>query len=469
MIELDFLRKVHAGIDEKAHIAITRNWNPSNEFVIFPEKNYFYDRLFKDDEFYEQINQIIGDETEDSYFSINSFRHRKKDSDHVWHLNAVALDFDFYKMKEYENYTAEKMYEHIKDKLPFKPTAVIDSGRGMYIIYAFKHCSKHMTNVYQSIYKTFYKKFEKYGMDPRAMNITQIIRIPGSFNSNALAPVRVIELNDTDYTIKDFYCIFPYTQEEVSEHKKYKYKNEKKLQSSFYDADEGVNERRKVIALELFDDFKTLIKLRNENGIKDGYRETLIYLVRRRCRWYGASVDEELKHAEEINQLFLEPLDQKELLFTCKPAGKTKVPGINWMIRNLGEKGIQYSEQICLKRIKSKSIKDVLYQRRKRKNKLLNITPTERRKLERCTRVAKLKNQGLKNKHIADILGVNKSTITRDLKYIRDNSWRFKKKLKEAMKEFKANINQDIFIRHTRYDDQKVLLEWLELSEEMLN
>ena len=470
-INQQFLKKIHEGIDSKSHIAITKNWDPSNDFMVFPDKSYFYDQLFEDEAFYTYAESVIDREEDDVYFSINSFRGRKKVEEDVWHLNAFALDFDYYKIKEYENYTAEEMYEILKNKLPVMPTAAVDSGRGLYIIYTFKHCPRQMLRTYKSLYKTFFKLLDGYGMDPRAMNVTQIIRLPGTYNSKSKTEVKVLELNDTNYKIKDFYELFPYTRDEVREYRENKI--EKRNQQSIYeyvdDEHTKFSSARKRVALEFFEDFERLIKLRNERNIREGYRETLIYLVRRYCRWYGANYDEEMSRANKYNNMFLEPLDEKEFLYCTKPAGNTKKPGIKWMIQKLGVDGITHEEQQQLKKIKSKNLKDKLYQKSKRKIKLLNITHKQQQVLERRTRVIALKREGKRNKHIADVLGIDKSTVTRDLQYISKNAWQFKKKLKAVMDELTSKLNTSIFRRHTRYKEQKQLLEWLKISEVMLN
>ena len=36
-----------------------------------------------------------------------------------------------------------------------------------------------MTKLYESIMKFFFDQFDKYGMDPLAQLVTQVIRIPG--------------------------------------------------------------------------------------------------------------------------------------------------------------------------------------------------------------------------------------------------------------------------------------------------
>ena len=470
-INYQFLKKIHEGIDEKSNVAITKYWDPSNDYMIFPDETYFYDQLFSEQAFFNEVEKIINREENDAYFSINSFRGRRKLEEDVWHLNAFVLDFDFYKIKTYENYNAKQMYEVIKDMLPIIPTAAVDSGRGLYIVYAFKHCPRQMVRTYKSIYKTFLKLLEGYGMDPRAMNVTQIIRLPGTYNSKSKTEVEVLELNDTNYKINEFYKIFPYTQDEVREYRERKI--EKKSQQSIYDyvADEQTkfSSSRKRVALEFFEDFERLIKMRNESNVREGYRETLIYLVRRYCKWYGADSDEEMNMANKYNDMFMEPLEEKEFLYCTKPAGNKKKPGIKWMIQKLGVDGITHEEQQTLKKIKSKNLKDKQYQRNKRKIKLLNLTYKQQQIMERRTRVIALKREGKRNKHIADVLGLDKSTVTRDLQYIGKNSWQFKRKLKEIMDELTSKLDTSIFRRHTRYEEQKRLLEWLKISEVMLN
>ena len=66
------------------------------------------------------------------------------------------------------DWEAERFYKKkIQNKLPFPPTAVLDSGRGLYVIYAFRHCSYHMESLYRAIMKAFYIRFKELCIDDR--------------------------------------------------------------------------------------------------------------------------------------------------------------------------------------------------------------------------------------------------------------------------------------------------------------
>ncbi|MDH6367850.1 MULTISPECIES: hypothetical protein [unclassified Breznakia] len=476
---LKFLTKIHADADYKCKIALTKSWDIESYYqkIMYDlERNRFYDRLMNIDTFLGYAESIIDANEEDVYFSINSFRHRKKEAEHVWHLNAIVLDFDYYKIEEFKDLNAMDMYEKVlKEKLPHQPTAVIDSGRGLYIVYAFKNCPRRLTKTYKAIYKEFLSRFETYGMDPKAMNVTQIIRLPGSFNSKSMSTVQILEFNDTDYTISSFFDMFKYKHSDVITYKEKL--AEKRNRSKANKVAKGVyqltlndemrrNKNREKKSQEFFNDFRELIRIRNKNNVHEGYREYILYLARCRVKHHKGSIDEELEIAHELNELFLTPLEEKEVIVTSEPRGFKKCPSIETMIKNLE---ITDEEQMHLKVLRSKSKKDIAYQKRKRIHILTNMSKAQMKQLERRTRVAKLKNEGKRNVEIANILSINKSTVTRDLKYINENAWRFKKKLQEAMKELQACINTNSKIRHVRFDEQKRLSEWLKLSEELLN
>lgn len=464
MRELDFLRKIHEGVDEKSHIAITRDWSDEDPDAKYKDR-LFYDQLYKADGFLKAAERIIKDSCEDSYFSINSFRRSEKQTCRCWHLNAFVLDFDFYKIEKYKNMSAQEMYErYLKEVLPLNPTAVVDSGRGLYILYCFKHAPKGMIPTYKAIYKTFYHKFKKYGMDQNAMNVTQIIRLPGSFNSKAFKEVEILEFNDTNYTLSDFFNLFKYTQEQVK-----KYKSDKKTSKENKElSHEQILKRYKFRdeqSEQIILDLKKLIEIRNSSGKVDGYREVLIYIARKRMRWKDSSLQDELNIAHELNNMFANPLPDKEVERNCKPYGMTRCCSIKTIITKLN---ITATEQMSMKILKKKSMKDSERAKRKRLLTLLNLTEKQRVILERRTRVAELKNEGKRNSQIAMILTVDKSTITRDLQYIKNHAWKFKKKLKEAMHELDSKINTDYFERFTRYDEQEKLLEWLKISQVLL-
>lgn len=489
--DMGLVTKIHTGGDQSCYAAILTNWKSSSmpigerAFELYaaalPEeeiakslgisedettkilqeyrgrylvekKSEFYDRLYPIDEFLKACQDLQGET--DVFFSLNSFYRKKKLASEVRHINAFCLDFDFYKLKRYETYEPAAFYEVIRRHLELTPTAVVDSGRGLYVIYAFRHCSYHCDCLYHSVMKHFLKKFEKYGMDPCALNTTQVIRLPGTINSRTGRIVQVLELNDTEYTLQQLAKQLPWSKEQVSVHKKEGKKKRKKV-------DWDLSKRRPYFD-GYFKDFKTLIRLRNMNHQYEGYRETLLWIAREKATWLGYTIDESVQLANKLNEQFHHPLTALQVEKQCRPSSNRAACNIDTIIDRLQ---ITAEEQQHMKVLKRKSLKKAAYAKRKRKILLLNRTEKQQKVLERRTRVCELKNvQHLSNARIAQILGVHRSTITKDLKYIQTHPSQFIRKLKDYMDAVEAALTSEEFRRRTIYQTQQRLSKWLKIA-----
>ena len=489
--DMGLVTKIHTGGDQSCYAAILTNWKSSSmpigerAFELYaaalPEeeiakslgisedettkilqeyrgrylvekKSEFYDRLYPIDEFLKACQDLQGET--DVFFSLNSFYRKKKLASEVRHINAFCLDFDFYKLKRYETYEPAAFYEVIRRHLELTPTAVVDSGRGLYVIYAFRHCSYHCDCLYHSVMKHFLKKFEKYGMDPCALNTTQVIRLPGTINSRTGRIVQVLELNDTEYTLQQLAKQLPWSKEQVSVHKKEGKKKRKKV-------DWDLSKRRPYFD-GYFKDFKTLIRLRNMNHQYEGYRETLLWIAREKATWLGYTIDESVQLANKLNEQFHHPLTALQVEKQCRPSSNRAACNIDTIIDRLQ---ITAEEQQHMKVLKRKSLKKAAYAKRKRKILLLNRTEKQQKVLERRTRVCELKNvQHLSNARIAQILGVHRSTITKDLKYIQTHPSQFIRKLKDHMDAVEAALTSEEFRRRTIYRTQQRLSKWLKIA-----
>ena len=437
-----------------------------NEYMYRYDVKYIdcmYDRLFPMSDFLKQCDELKGEK--DIYFTLNSFYRLRKKSEDVRHINAFVLDFDYYKIKKYQEMNAYEFYrKKIKKKLDFEPTAVVDSGRGLYVIYAFDNCSYHMENLYKSIMKHYIKKFKNYGADPKATNITQVIRLPGSINGRVNKEVKVLEIRDTQYKIQDFATLLPYTKKEVKEfsiEKVKKKRKRKKIDPSKLDLS-----KRKPYFNDFYEDLKKLILLRNKNQVK-GYREELLFILREKACWSGYTIAESIELAKELNKVFRRPLSDVEVEERCRPSGNRMPCSYEKIIEKLD---ISIDEQLHMKVLRNQALKKSSYAKKKRKHPLLNRTEKEQSVLERRTRVCELKNkEHLSNSEIAKVLEVNKSTITRDLKYIQSNPAQFIQKLKSYMDEMHEFIKTEYFAKKTLYERQKQLLKWLEIGNTALD
>ena len=72
-------------------------------------------------------------------------------------------------------------------------------------------------------------------------------------------------------------------------------------------------------------------------------------------------------------------------------------------------------------------------------------------------------------KQIAEILGISKSQVTRDLQYIKLHGYEFIQKLKDYMGRIEDAKETDYFRRKLVFDRQKQLLEWLKIARRALD
>ena len=458
---LQFLRDVHNGADDSCYTAILRNWNDEMDPLYVKYMNdgeyKMYDKLYSIDRFLNKAKRLIQEEAEETYFSLNSFWRKNKATNDVRHLNGFILDYDFYKKRSYKKLSPIEMYEqHIKETLPMIPTYVVDSGRGLYVIYLFAHASIKLIKLYRAIYKQLYYLQNRFGMDAKAMNITQVIRIPGTWNAAAEKEVGILEHNETDYKIFDFCPLLNFSKQQVDA-----YKRERKSLYKKDKEDKKPNHDKRKASTKLFlKDLEKIIIYKNKQGIKKGYREYLIYLAQERMLWSGYSEEKTLKKSHQLNQMFLNPLFDSEVERRCKPSQIWwNCTSIEKVISGL-EIDTKLQQQLCY--LQERRIKDLKKKRISNKHPLLNRSKKEVDMLIRRTHVCKLKKEGKSNTEIANILTENKSTITHDLKYIQQNKHEFRKVLAETIESIVAILSDNKKIRSIIYDEQKRLREWLE-------
>ena len=500
---LELIKKIHAGADDTCYSSILTTWEEKSRYERLEElmsllckgmdmqtavnqlhitpagakallkdcehirmdkgKRCMYDHMLQTSIFLDQCEEMICAQAEDVYYSLNSFYKPKKAGSNVRHINAMVLDFDYYKDDRFMDWEAERFYKKkIKDKLPFPPTAVMDSGRGLYVIYAFQHCSYHMEGLYRAIMKAFYIRFEELCIDAGAMLITQVIRLPGTINSKSGRQVRILQYEDTDYRIQDFIEMLPWSVMEVKQHRLKKEKKKKPEKEVKKDIS-----ARKPYFKDFYEDMRKLIILRNHNGQYEGYREMLLYLVRERAVWSGYTIKESVDLAMELNKEMHQPLSEKEVETVCRPSPGRHKCSIAKIIEKLN---IVVVEQKRLRVLKRKWLKKSEYAKRKRKNTLTNLTPKQQEILERRTRVCELKNvHHLKNKDIADILAVDRSLVTRDLQHIKQNPSRFKILLKDYMDRLKERRETDDYRLRLTYQRQQQLEKWMGYAQTALD
>jgi len=140
------------------------------------------------------------DDIKDVYTSMNTFYTRERKVDSVKRLNALYVDIDCYKMGLSKEAVLYGLNEEFFGQVIPVPTFVIDSGRGIYLIWKIsedRNALPRWTNVQR--YMT--NACKPFGADPACTDAARILRVPFSINSKSGTPVNIMQFNDVTYTL----------------------------------------------------------------------------------------------------------------------------------------------------------------------------------------------------------------------------------------------------------------------------
>ena len=159
---------------------------------------------------YNMANRFRWRGEKDCYISQNSFRSPFSNEDpgsgrkvsNLQRLNALYVDIDCYKQgltpEQVLYFLEEDCFDHT---IPL-PTFVIDSGRGMYLIWKVDEDGKALTR-WQSVENYLISQCTEYGADPQASDAARILRVPGTINSKSGKPVRIMRFNNVSYSLRE--------------------------------------------------------------------------------------------------------------------------------------------------------------------------------------------------------------------------------------------------------------------------
>ena len=140
---------------------------------------------------------------------------------YVKRLNAFYVDIDCYKVGLSKNEVLFRLEdEYIGKKIPV-PTFVIDSGRGLYLIWKLRDEDKNALPRWERVEQYLTDTLEELGADQACTDAARILRVPFSYNSKSESNVSILEFNDLTYSIYDISTEYGVTP------KKYTVKNRK--------------------------------------------------------------------------------------------------------------------------------------------------------------------------------------------------------------------------------------------------
>ena len=363
---------------------------------------------------YKDLIELKFDE-DNVYITLNTFYKTYRRIECIKELNALFIDLDIYKT----GFTKEQILmnlneNYFKQSMPI-PNFIIDSGRGLYLIWLIKKVPSMALPLWKAVEEYFYKTLKEFGADRQALDATRILRVPGSFNSKTHTEVKIIDNYDYLYELREIQSEY---MPELSEKAPVRRGRPKKVKYIFRE--------RSLYYARIMDIIK-LCELR-EYDLK-GHRELILFLYRYYLCYFTEDVEKALYDTLELNSMFKQPLAEKEVTRATKSAETVfKKENKDYKYKNetlINLLEISDEEQKEMRTI----IDDEEYKRRKRlrnnkayENKLKKEGKlTEKEKIsQRRKKIKDLLDKGLMRKDICLTLDISIKTYKRDVKFLKE-------------------------------------------------
>lgn len=231
--------------------------------------------------------------------------------DRIFAMHAIAFDFDSHqKEREASLPAVEKAVEAVKKTLrryDVEPAAVVFSGRGFHVYIAIESLGANLEgtrSLYRKTCRAIADELEKaktgsFRLDRATVgDATRLLRVPGTRNTTAHAYCRLLECVHTRrYSAAELLARFRGEKAEV--------KTEKKERLA--------RGKERFIAQAAIDDIRRTIAARK--GELTGSRNVFLMVLSAYGVWMYSEEDA-LALVMETNQMFSEPLSEKEVLKT---------------------------------------------------------------------------------------------------------------------------------------------------------
>lgn len=402
---LAIVEELDIDLDEcKKHLGILHK--DSKGYITIASKDPMYKQWhYKSNEILENPELILN--KINSYVSQNTFYKPQRRIENIKELRAIYIDIDCHKThysKEAVQYFLEKdLYGH---KIP-RPNFLIDSGRGLYYVLLIEPVPSMAMPLWYAVQRYIYNVLKEYGADANALDPTRVLRVVGTVNSKSNSFVEILDMHNYEYTLREIQHEY---LPEISENREKKKGRPKKIVSLF--TEYSLYHARIL-------DITKICELRDYD-VK-GHRELILFLYRYFTCCFTQDSDEALQKALELNNMFKDPLPEREVITDTKSAEKAyidkKYKYTNAKLIKILD--ITLEEQQHLKTIisgKEKYRRSAEEQKAKKKASRRNengLTKKQQELEDLKIKINELKNKGNSVREIAKILGISKSKAGR--------------------------------------------------------
>lgn len=400
-INSDYIYKIHSN---------SKGWITKSEISSHTYKQWHY-------KYIELCDLDLSGEN--IYITLNTFFTTYRRIEYIKELNALYIDLDYYKTGFSKDQIIMNLEENYFNKSIPIPNFVIDSGRGLYLIWIINAVPNKALPLWKAVQEYFYNELKCLGADRQALDATRILRVPGSINSKTKSVVNILDEYDYIYELREIQNEF------LKELKPYEKKKGRPSKINFIF-------RERSLYYSRIQDIIKLCEIR-EYDLK-GHREIILFLYRYWLCVFTEDIKKAVDDVLELNSMFRQPLREIEVKRATMSAEKCFIDKNkeyrykNETLINILE--ITEVEQTYMTTIISKDeykrrkkIRDKEYQHNRYKEKLKangQLSKAEQLKEVR-KKIKSLREKGLKNKDICIELDLAESTLKRHITYMKKN------------------------------------------------
>lgn len=395
--------------------------------------NKFIQYHYRPQELAEKLTKWLG---EDVFFSQNTFYKPSRQITNIRQLKSLYVDLDFYLFNYNPNWILGKLeFDYFGQTIP-EPNIIIFSGQGMVLIWLIEPVPYKALPLWQAVQNHFLEQLKDLGGDSKAVDAARVFRIAGSVNSKNGAEVTAQYRHKERYVLRTLqYEYLPELEVEPRTDKPKKRGRKKKVQQLF-------NVFRLHHARLL--DLEKLVELRNYDVV--GYRETICFLYRYWLCCFLDDPEEALKQTLTFNLQFNDPLPLQEVERATRSAEKAyharNNDEANRIAREKGYPGAGYNisnkkliEWLDITEDEQRHLSTIIDANEKRRRKRIANAEKRRemgvksreeylkeqhnKKQDNLLKVEEMLKQGLKQKEIAEKLGVSKGWVSRLVKELK--------------------------------------------------
>ena len=366
-------------------------------------------------------NYIVQQDDIDCYYTPNTVYKPHRTAENARHINAFYVDLDFYKYALSFEETLEAIEFLVRTERLLEPTFIVHSGQGMYLFWQIESVPakyKQVLKLFGHIQTFLIDTLKELGADPQVKDVVRVLRVPTSINTKTGQTVRILNYSEKFYTMR---CLQQFMNEalmiDLNAPKKPSQKRKKtgkvKYLYNYF-----------TLAVARASDLKTLCKLRDYDI--DGYRNAFIHVYAYQMFLVHNNYHVARNFIMEFNEDLRTPLPKLEVEAVVKSTFKAYErnredisKGYNYKNETLIELlAITTDEQRQLKSIIDKTEKQRrnTEQHRERRRSEDGLTSRERAKQEIINNVLALVKEGLKQKEIAEKLGISKGRVSQLVK-----------------------------------------------------